>query len=104
MALTFSQVMQLSAMAVMQSAGRRYRLQPINDLPNGSYFTSLFDPVTASYASISWSSNDEFWADTEAKKINLAKEMVLNAMRVLDDFIERNNGVEEDVQDVDFSL
>lgn len=86
MALSVSDILQVSAPAAMYAAGRaNYRLDPVHAVPDRpQWYAVLIDQNTWEQVAIIWSRMDELEANTEAKKIALVETLLQNAIRVLD--------------------
>lgn len=101
MALTIGQILTVSALRVMQLLGKNYVVGDVNTLDNGTYMAFMTDPSTGIRVPLCWHAKDELRANSENKKIDLVRALLVNGADSLTDFLREMHNSEE-AQDVTY--
>lgn len=93
MAITVNDMIHFSAAAAMAAYGKKYELGMIKELDDLRAYTAMLrDPVTDKQVPLVWTFEDVKKADTESKKIQLVRDLLVNGADCLSDMIEQDVG------------
>jgi hypothetical protein len=107
MALTVADILQVAAPSVLR--GTPYKLSPVRIFADHAGYGALLseerEGLMSNYVSIVWTQENEFVANTEAKRIELVTALLENAMRKMENLRHADyplpgtpdDGSEEDV-------
>ena len=102
MALSLSDIIEVSAPAVIHEFRRDYRItRPAQLASAAGYYFNMYDNQGIT-TSIQWSIADEIRVVSERERIAFARSLLEYGIRSLDDFIARRNEVEA-IIDVEFN-
>jgi hypothetical protein len=84
-AVTLSKLLSIACPAVMEILHKPYRLGQISARPEGGYSAVLADHANDTYALISWTQADETSDRTANQSADFAKNLLEQAVRMLDE-------------------